>query len=116
MFVVHLLATRADFPPSFAGVFWTGGSLNPARSFGPAVAIREFKTTQWIYWVGPLAGAIFAVLLYKLIKSLEYETANPDPEAGDLQMPAGPTAPPPPAAKVAPVNGTSGAVDVEKAA
>lgn len=72
--------------PLKTGVFWTGGSLNPARSFGPAVAIRHFHTTQWIYWVGPLAGSILAVLLYKLIKILEYETANPDPEA-----PAGPT-------------------------
>ena len=64
------------------GVFWTGGSLNPARSFGPAVAIRMFHTTQWIYWVGPICGSLFAVLLYKLIKSLEYESANPDPELG----------------------------------
>lgn len=56
--------------------------MNPARSFGPAVAIRQFHTTQWIYWVGPLAGSIFAVLLYKLVKSLEYESANPDPETG----------------------------------
>ena len=64
------------------GVFWTGGSLNPARSFGPAVAIHTFHTTQWIYWVGPICGSLFAVLLYKLIKSLEYESANPDPELG----------------------------------
>lgn len=85
-------------PSLRAGVFWTGGSLNPARSFGPAVATRSFKTTQWIYWVGPLAGSIFAVLLYKLIKSLEYETVNPDPEAQtSLPMSPGPTAPPPPA-------------------
>jgi hypothetical protein len=63
------------------GVFWTGGSLNPARSLAPAVAIHSFESTQWVYWVGPLAGSILAVLLLKLIKSLEYETANPDPEA-----------------------------------
>ena len=62
------------------GVFWTGGSLNPARSFGPAVATHTFHTTQWVYWVGPICGALFAVLLHKLIKSLEYENANPDPE------------------------------------
>ncbi|KAL9629205.1 MAG: hypothetical protein Q9164_006980 [Protoblastenia rupestris] len=70
------------FVAELVGVFWTGGSLNPARSFGPEVAVRTFTTTQWIYWIGPLAGSIFAVLLYKLIKSLEYETANPDPELG----------------------------------
>lgn len=68
--------------PQPPGVFWTGGSLNPARSFGPAVAIHTFHTTQWIYWVGPICGSLFAVLLYKLIKALEYESANPDPELG----------------------------------
>ncbi|MDI1487019.1 MAG: Aquaporin-1 [Ramalina farinacea] len=76
------------FVSELVGVFWTGGSLNPARSFGPAVAIRQFHSTQWIYWVGPLAGSVFAVLLYKLIKALEYETANPDPELGpDAKLP-----------------------------
>lgn len=62
------------------GVFWTGGSLNPARSFAPAVAIASFEKTQWVYWVGPLAGSVLAVILFKVIKMLEYETANPDPE------------------------------------
>ena len=56
--------------------------MNPARSFGPAVAIHHFRSTQWVYWVGPLAGSLLAVLLFKLIKSLEYESANPDPELG----------------------------------
>lgn len=63
-----------------AGVFWTGGSLNPARSFAPPVVVG-FKDTQWIYWVGPAAGSILAVIFYKVIKALEYETANDDPEA-----------------------------------
>lgn len=74
------------FVSELVGVFWTGGSLNPARSFGPAVAIAKFRHTQWIYWVGPLAGSCFAVVLYKLIKALEYETANPDPELGPTPL------------------------------
>ncbi len=78
----HLRRSPTNISPSPQGVFWTGGSLNPARSFGPAVAIHTFKHTQWIYWVGPICGSLFAVLLYKLIKSLEYESANPDPELG----------------------------------
>lgn len=69
------------FIAELTGVFWTGGSLNPARSFGPAVVIGQFESTQWVYWVGPLAGTILAVILYKLIKALEYESANVDPEA-----------------------------------
>ena len=77
------------FVAELVGVFWTGGSLNPARSFGPAVAISRFRGTQWIYWVGPLAGSLFAVGLYKVIKALEYETANPDPEMGPTPIARG---------------------------
>jgi aquaporin related protein len=58
-------------------VYFTGGSLNPARSFGPAVVNRTFNHYHWIYWVGPILGAIVAAGFYKFIKILEYETANP---------------------------------------
>lgn len=42
----------------------TGGSLNPARSIGPAVALGDF-TSLWIYIVGPVLGAVVAALLYR---------------------------------------------------
>jgi aquaporin related protein len=64
----------------FQAVFWTGGSLNPARSFGPAIVVHKFTGYHWLYWVAPLVGAALAAALHKLIKSLEYESANPDPE------------------------------------
>ncbi|KAF2674396.1 aquaporin-like protein [Microthyrium microscopicum] len=67
----------ALFIAELAGVYWTGGSLNPARSFGPEVAIGNFKSDHWVYWVGPMLGALIAVIFYRLIKILEYETANP---------------------------------------
>jgi aquaporin Z len=41
----------------------TGGSMNPARSFGPAVASGIFEG-QAVYWIGPILGAVAAALLY----------------------------------------------------
>jgi MIP family channel proteins len=41
----------------------TGGSMNPARSFGPAVASGVLEG-QLIYWIGPILGSIAAALLY----------------------------------------------------
>jgi MIP family channel proteins len=41
----------------------TGASLNPARSFGPAVASGIFEG-QVVFWTGPIIGAVTAALLY----------------------------------------------------
>jgi len=45
-----------------AGPF-SGGSMNPAYSFGAAAVSGSFKN-QAVYWVGPLIGAAVAGLLY----------------------------------------------------
>jgi len=66
------------FIAELMGVYYTGGSLNPARSFGPCVVIGEFHSYHWIYWVGPVLGALLASGFYMFIKALEYETVNPD--------------------------------------
>ncbi|MGH7462526.1 MAG: aquaporin [Longimicrobiales bacterium] len=44
----------------------TGGALNPARAFGPALAAGEFLR-QWVYWVGPLIGGALAALVYQTV-------------------------------------------------
>ena len=45
---------------------FTGGSFNPARSFGPAVASGIFEA-QAVYWIGPIVGAVAAALLYDVL-------------------------------------------------
>jgi len=51
----------------------TGCSINPTRSFGPAIvaSIRyddadKIWKHHWIFWAGPLIGSVLAVLVYKL--------------------------------------------------
>jgi len=46
-----------------AGGAITGASMNPARSFGPAL-IQGFWSWHLFYWIAPIAGAITAALVY----------------------------------------------------
>ena len=48
-----------------AGPF-TGGALNPARAFGPALAATHWAN-HGVFWVGPLAGGFAAALLYDFL-------------------------------------------------
>ncbi|DBA85350.1 TPA: oleate-activated transcription factor pip2 [Trebouxia sp. C0005] len=57
LFVCHLIAIPVD-----------GCSVNPARSFGPAVVSRTFHE-YWIFWVGPLVGAACAAAIYQSFKA-----------------------------------------------
>lgn len=72
-FIAPIGIGLALFVSELPGIFYTGGSLNPARSFGPAVVNRDFPHYHWIYWLGPFLGTIVAVAFYKLVKALEYE-------------------------------------------
>ncbi len=44
----------------------SGGSMNPARSFGPALASMSWAG-HWIYWVGPALGSVAAVLVHRFL-------------------------------------------------
>lgn len=68
-----------------SGVFLTGGSLNPARSFGPDVVTGDFPGYHWIYWVGPGLGALLAAGFFIILKKLRYRECNPGPDWEDME-------------------------------
>lgn len=50
------------------GIPFTGTSVNPARSFGPALLVGgDALANVWVFIVGPLVGGILAALVYKFL-------------------------------------------------
>ncbi len=46
----------------------TGASMNPARTFGPALAGGGFDgINHLVYWIGPIVGAVIAAVIYNKI-------------------------------------------------
>jgi glycerol uptake facilitator protein len=71
----------------------SGGSVNPARTFGPYLATDIFGgatpwSELWVYWAGPLIGGALAVLTYDVIAKPERDAApnaqRPQGTAGDV--------------------------------
>ena len=52
---------------SVLGGPFQGAAMNPARAFGPDVA-RGDLSTWWVYVVGPLAGAMIAVVVASILR------------------------------------------------
>jgi len=48
-----------------AGIPFSGASVNPARSFGPAAVAANFDPL-WVYLYAPMIGAVIAFALYRL--------------------------------------------------
>lgn len=77
----------ALFVSQLSCTFFTGSSVNPARSLGPAVVTNIFPSYFWIYVVGPFLGALFASTIYGLFRMLEYHTALPDQDTEVARKP-----------------------------
>jgi MIP family channel proteins len=76
-----LAGTAVGFTLGFNVLFGgsiSGGSLNPARSFGPALVTGNFDF-HWIYWVAPIIGGLIAAGLYKGLHT-DTETASAEVE------------------------------------
>jgi MIP family channel proteins len=77
----------------FMGGPLTGAAMNPARAFGPEL-IGNYWADGWIYWLGPIIGALMAGLLYDylylrppqppVVGTLESGVAEPRP--GDTAL------------------------------
>ena len=52
----------ALFVAELVGVYYTGGSLNPARSFGPCVVTGIWDKEHWIYWLGKFENPLMPFL------------------------------------------------------
>ena len=56
------------------GIAFTGTSVNPARSFGPALFVGgDALSSVWVFIVAPLAGGALAAVVYKLLDSKKAE-------------------------------------------
>ncbi len=64
------------FLDHIVGVPLTGASMNPARTFGPAL-ISGFWDYHWIYWAGPIVGGVIAGLImnYVFVKKSEQQAS-----------------------------------------
>ena len=52
----------------------TGASMNPARSFGPALASGQW-TDFWVYVIGPVVGAALGAVAYQVVRGENPEEA-----------------------------------------
>ncbi|XP_010680949.2 probable aquaporin NIP5-1 [Beta vulgaris subsp. vulgaris] len=92
MFVVTAVATDTRAVGELAGIAVgatvmlnilvagpsSGGSMNPVRTLGPAIAAGNYKAV-WLYMVAPTLGALGGAGIYKLVQLEEREDEPPRP-------------------------------------
>jgi aquaporin NIP len=64
----------------------SGASMNPARSFGPALVAGAWQE-HWVYWIGPLVGACGGALLYQALRGSAIVHVE-EPNAPERPLPA----------------------------
>ena len=71
----------------------TGAAMNPARALGPELVYHVWERYTWIYYAGPVVGAVFAAVVYEVLYlqpkmrlPLPGRPGSPvdEPRAGDL--------------------------------
>lgn len=54
------------FAIAYGGVQYSGCSMNPARTFGPAL-VNNYWDNHWLYWVAPILANIVVATFYRLV-------------------------------------------------
>ncbi|KAF2073562.1 hypothetical protein CYY_005111 [Polysphondylium violaceum] len=57
------------------GFPFTGGALNPVRVLGPSI-ISGVWSNHWVYWLGPLVGAMIAALIYRCLLQERFDVIH----------------------------------------
>lgn len=70
------------------GMVFTGTSVNPARSIGPALLTGDTAISQlWVFIVGPLVGGILAALFYRIVLDQKEATTATEIEKEMIEDP-----------------------------
>jgi aquaporin Z len=72
----------------FVGGGVSGAAINPARWFGPAV-VQGIFTDWWVWWVGPIVGAIISALLWNEVFLKDQPTPEPGSSSVDIEQTQG---------------------------
>ena len=67
---LHVFCIKYIVLIHLVGIHYTGTSVNPARSFGPALVEGGKALSElWVFIVGPFIGAAVAAALWKLVET-----------------------------------------------